>query len=103
MLDPTKIRVPSVFEWIMNAPTLIGKLSRVFDTAQTKNWLTTATALAALLAYLAKMFGLPIEGETVQTIQAAALGIIGFFTGKQVVNPVKVDADWQTVELKAME
>lgn len=95
MIDPTKIRIPSIFEWIMNAPTLIGKISRVFETAQSKNWITTAVALAALLAYVANMFGLPIDDATLQTIQAAAIGIIGFFTGKQVINPTKLDAEWR--------
>ena len=101
------IRIPSVFQWIVSAPTLIGKISRVFETAQTKNWFTTATALAALLAallaYLANMFGLPIDDTTLQTIQTVALAIIGFFTGKQVVNPQKVDAEWQILETSAEE
>ena len=96
------IRIPSVFQWIVSAPTLIGKISRVFETAQTKNWFTTATALAALLAYLANMFGLPIDDTTLQTIHTVALAIIGFFTGKQVVNPQKVDAEWQILETRTL-
>jgi hypothetical protein len=99
----TTIAIPSVFQWIMSAPTLIGKISRVFEAAQTKNWFTTAAALAALLAYLANMFGLPIDDTTLQTIQTVALAIIGFFTGKQVVNPQKVDADWKVLETSAEE
>lgn len=97
MTDITKLRIPSVFEWIFNAPTLIGKISRVFQTAQTKNWTTTAAALVLLLAHLASMFGFPIDETTLQTIQNAAIAIIGFFTGVQVINPVKVDAEWEVL------
>lgn len=99
--DWANIRIPSVFAWIMSAPTLIGKVERVIASAQAKNWTTTAIALAALLAYLGNLFGLPIDDQTVKMLEAAAIAVIGFFTGKQVVNPQKVDAEWKVLETSA--
>ena len=101
--DLANIRIPSVFAWIMSAPTLIGKVERVIASAQAKNWTTTAIALAALLAYLGNLFGLPIDDQTVKMLEAAAIAVIGFFTGKQVVNPQKVDAAWTMLQLNTKE
>ena len=96
----TNLKIPSVFQWIMSAPTLIGKIQRVIVSAQTKNWVSTAAALVALLAYLGNLYGLPIDDSTVKMLEAAAIAVIGFYTGKQVVNPQKVDAAWQVLEEK---
>jgi hypothetical protein len=81
------VQIPNIFQWIISAPTLLGKLKRVFASAQAKDWTTTAAALLALGVYLASMFGFPIDESTVKACEAAALAIIGFFTGKQVINP----------------
>ena len=102
MLDFSTLRLPSVFEWIMNAPSLIGKLSRVFQTAQTKNWTTTVAALVVLFAHVARMFGFPLDDSTLQAIQNAAIAVIGFFTGVQVINPNKPDAEWRLMETIAL-
>ncbi len=95
--SPTTFRVPSVFQWIAAAPTLISKIQRFIASAQAKNWTTTAVAFVALLAYLGNLFGLPIDDSIVQMLQAAALAVIGFFTGKQVINPQKLDAAWKAL------
>ncbi len=100
-VNVSNLNIPSVFQWIMSAPTLIGKIQRVIASAQAKNWTTTAVALVALLAYLGNLFGLPIDDSTVQMLEAATIAVIGFFTGKQVVNPQKVDAEWQVLETSA--
>lgn len=99
-VNVSNLKIPSVFQWIMGAPTLIGKIQRVIASAQAKNWTTTAVALVALLAYVGNLFGLPIDDSTVEMLEAAAIAVIGFFTGKQVVNPQKVDAEWQVLEAK---
>lgn len=98
----SSIKAPSIFQWIAGAPSLIGKIRRLVASAQAKNWTTTAVTLVALMAYLGNMFGLPIDGETVKTLEAAAIAVIGFFTGKQVVNPQKVDADWNALETNTL-
>lgn len=95
--SPTTFRIPSVFQWIAAAPTLIGKIQRIAATAQAKNWATTAVALVALVAYLGNLFGLPIDDGTVRMLEAAAIAVIGFFTGKQVINPQKLDAAWKSL------
>ncbi len=95
--SPTTFRIPSVFQWIVAAPTLIGKIQRIAATAQAKNWTTTAVALVALLAYVGNLFGLPIDDGTVRMLEAAAIAVIGFFTGKQVINPQKLDAAWKSL------
>ncbi|MBD1208519.1 MAG: TIGR02594 family protein [Ignavibacteria bacterium] len=95
--SPTKFRIPSVFQWIAAAPTLIGKIQRIAATAQAKNWTTTAVALVALVAYVGNLFGLPIDDSTVRMLEAAAIAVIGFFTGKQVINPQKLDAAWKSL------
>ncbi len=102
-VNVTNLNIPSVFQWIMGAPTLIGKIQRVIASAQAKNWTTTAVALVALLAYLGNLFGLPIDDSTVQMLEAAAIAVIGFFTGKQVVNPQKVDAAWKVLETSILQ
>ncbi|TAE27619.1 MAG: hypothetical protein EAZ92_09065 [Candidatus Kapaibacterium sp.] len=102
-VNVSNLKIPSVFQWIMGAPTLIGKIQRVIASAQAKNWTTTAIALVALLAYVGNLFGLPIDDNTVQMLEAAAIAVIGFFTGKQVVNPQKVDAEWQALETSVLE
>jgi len=94
--SPT-FRIPSVFQWIAAAPTLIGKIQRFIASAQAKNWTTSAVALVALLAYLGNLFGLPIDDGTVRMLEAAAIAVIGFFTGKQVINPQKLDAAWKSL------
>jgi len=95
--SPTTFRIPSVFQWIVAAPTLIGKIQRIAATAQAKNWTTTAVALVALVAYVGNLFGLPIDDGTVRMLEAAAIAVIGFFTGKQVINPQKLDAAWKSL------
>jgi uncharacterized protein (TIGR02594 family) len=95
--SPTKFRIPSVFQWIAAAPTLIGKIQRFIASAQAKNWTTSAVALVALVAYLGNLFGLPIDDGTVRMLEAAAIAVIGFFTGKQVINPQKLDAAWKSL------
>jgi hypothetical protein len=102
-INLTNIKIPSVFQWIVSAPTLIGKIERIIASAQAKNWTTTAIALAALLAYVGNLFGLPIDDQTVKMLEAAAIAVIGFFTGKQVVNPQKVDAEWKVLETQVGE
>ena len=99
--SPTTFRVPSVFQWIAAAPTLIGKIQRFIASAQAKNWTTTAVAFVALVAYVGNLFGLPIDDSIVQMLQAAALAVIGFFTGKQVINPQKLDAAWKSLNALA--
>jgi uncharacterized protein (TIGR02594 family) len=94
--SPT-FRIPSVFQWIAAAPTLIGKIQRFIASAQAKNWTTSAVALVALVAYLGNLFGLPIDDGTVRMLEAAAIAVIGFFTGKQVINPQKLDAAWKSL------
>lgn len=94
------LKIPSVFQWITSAPTLIGKINRVLSAAQTKNWVTTAVALVALVAYVGNLIGLPIDETVVKTLEAAALALIGFFTGKQVVNPQKEDTEWNILQEK---
>ena len=95
--SPTTFRIPSVFQWIAAAPTLIGKIQRFIASAQAKNWTTSAVALVALAAYLGNLFGLPIDDGTVRMLEAAAIAVIGFFTGKQVINPQKLDAAWKSL------
>jgi uncharacterized protein (TIGR02594 family) len=95
--SPPTFRIPSVFQWIAAAPTLIGKIQRIAATAQAKNWATTAVALVALVAYVGNLFGLPIHDGTVRMLEAAAIAVIGFFTGKQVINPQKLDAAWKSL------
>lgn len=95
--QPSTFRIPSVFQWIGAAPTLIGKIQRIAATAQAKNWATTAVALVALVAYVGNLFGLPIDDGTVRMLEAAAIAVIGFFTGKQVINPQKLDAAWKSL------
>ena len=94
--SPT-FRIPSVFQWIAAAPTLIGKIQRFIASAQAKNWTTSAVAFVALVAYLGNLFGLPIDDGTVRMLEAAAIAVIGFFTGKQVINPQKLDAAWKSL------
>ncbi len=94
--SPT-FRIPSVFQWIAAAPTLIGKIQRFIASAQAKNWTTSAVALVALVAYLGNLFGLPIDDGMVRMLEAAAIAVIGFFTGKQVINPQKLDAAWKSL------
>lgn len=106
--SPTTFRIPSVFQWIVAAPTLIGKIQRIAATAQAKNWTTTAVALVALVAYVGNLFGLPIDDGTVRMLEAAAIAVIGFFTGKQVeqyahINPQKLDAAWKSLSSLAEE
>ncbi len=98
--SPT-FRIPSVFQWIAAAPTLIGKIQRFIASAQAKNWTTSAVALVALVAYLGNLFGLPIDDGTVRMLEAAAIAVIGFFTGKQVINPQKLDAAWKSLNALA--
>jgi uncharacterized protein (TIGR02594 family) len=95
--SPATFRIPSVFQWIAAAPTLIGKIQRFIASAQAKNWTTSAVALVALVAYLGNLFGLPIDDGTVRMLEAAAIAVIGFFTGKQVINPQKLDAAWKSL------
>jgi len=95
--QPSTFRIPSVFQWIAAAPTLIGKIQRFIASAQAKNWTTSAVALVALVAYLGNLFGLPIDDGTVRMLEAAAIAVIGFFTGKQVINPQKLDAAWKSL------
>jgi hypothetical protein len=39
----------------------------------------------------------PIDDGTVRMLEAAAIAVIGFFTGKQVINPQKLDAAWKSL------
>jgi uncharacterized protein (TIGR02594 family) len=95
-------KTPSIVQWITSAPTLLQKTSRLISSAQAKDWTTSVAALVALLAYLAQMMGLPIDENVVHAINALALAIVGFFTGKQVVNPQKVDASYDA-RVRAMQ
>jgi len=99
--QPSTFRIPSVFQWIGAAPTLIGKIQRFIASAQAKNWTTSAVAFVALVAYLGNLFGLPIDDGTVRMLEAAAIAVIGFFTGKQVINPQKLDAAWKSLNALA--
>jgi uncharacterized protein (TIGR02594 family) len=81
------VQPPTIWQWISAAPTIVEKISRLIHTAQTKNLATTIAALVALLTYIAKLIGLDISPEIQDAINTAVIGIIGWFTGKQVINP----------------
>jgi hypothetical protein len=93
----------TIFRWIIAAPSLIGKIQRAINTAQMKNWTTTAAVLVALIAEFAGIFGFPLTPEVVHGIQSVALFIVGLFTGVQVVNPEKVDAEWKVMANAGIE